>query len=573
MTMQTVHGIPASPGLAVGPAYTYLPAQIIVERHSIDDPKQEWKRLAAALDSAADDTQALKAKTERELGGDEAAIFEAQAMFLRDPSLLKAARSAIDGELSNAEWAWHHAIEGYAKQLDALEDEYLRERAADVRDVGRRVLRRLLGKEEAKLGDLQEPSVIIARDLSPSDTARLDSSLVLAFCTVEGGPTSHAAILARALGLPAVVGAGDALLTIEPLETLLVDGHEGTVIRGADPKTRQQFEARAARASAQRQSERSAAQAPARTADGDRVEVVANVGSVEDTLAALKNGAEGIGLLRTEFLYLNRDTPPNEDEQVESLRAIFEPMGDRPIVVRTLDVGGDKPLGYIDAPPEGNPFLGWRAIRMSLDRPEMFNLQLRALLRAGAHHDLRIMFPMIATLDEFRRARKMVEEAGRQLMDAAIEHHASPQVGIMVEIPAVAVTAELFAAEVDFFSIGTNDLTQYTFAAERGNARVAHLNDAAHPAVLRQIASVIRAAHAAGIWVGLCGELAGDEQIIPILLGLGLDEFSMSGPFIPGAKAVLHSWTLASAQALAERALEVGSASEVRQLVAGEAPS
>ncbi len=509
---------------------------------------------------------ALKERTASEVGDEEAAIFEAHAMFLEDPALLGTANSTIDEQALNAEAAWQDAYEHYAKKLDELEDEYMKARAADVRDVGRRVLRHLLGVAESDLSGLVEPSVILAEDLSPSDTARLDKSLVLAFCTARGGPTSHAAILARALGMPAVVGAGRELLEIEGEELVLVDGSRGLIIRGADEATRAEFEEQAQLDEERRAEEREAAQAPAVTAEGERVEVVANVGGLDDTEIALDNGAEGIGLLRTEFLYLDRQTAPDEDEQATLLGEIFDLMGDRPIVVRTLDVGGDKPLPYIDMPEEENPFLGWRAIRISLDQPEFFLTQLRALLRAGSGHDLRIMFPMVSTLQEVRQARKLIEQARSELADERAPHNEQPQVGIMVEIPSVVHLADQFAEHVDFFSIGTNDLTQYTFAAERANSRVAHLSDAAHPAILRQIAHAIRAAHETGIWVGLCGELAGDEEIIPVLLGLGLDEFSMSPPFIPRAKAVLGEWTREEAEALADAALECSSAEEVRAL-------
>jgi phosphoenolpyruvate-protein phosphotransferase len=414
---------------------------------------------------------------------------------------------------------------------------------------------------------------VVARDLAPSQTASLRRDLVLAFCTAEGGPTSHTAILARALGLPAVVGLGRPVLAFPPGTMLLVDGSRGEVIAGPSESEARAFEERGAAEGERARAELAAAAAPAVTLDGRRVEVVANVGGLEDTSAALRSGAEGIGLLRTEFLYLSRREAPTEDEQTAAYDSILDLMEGRPVVARTLDVGGDKELPYLDLGHEANPFLGWRAIRMCLDCPDLFLTQLRALLRAGAGHDLRLMFPMIATLEEVRGARKLVEEARRQLEASGKPHAESAQVGIMVEVPSVAVLADLFAAEVDFFSIGTNDLTQYTLAAERTNDRVAHLSDALHPAVVRQIAQVIRAGHERGIWVGVCGELAGDPEGVPILLGLGLDEFSMAAPLIPRAKAILRRWSHAGARRLADAALRLDTAAAVRSLVASTTPS
>jgi phosphoenolpyruvate-protein phosphotransferase len=565
--MDTIQGIAASPGLAAGRAYLYHPMSITAEERLIKDPTEEWERLEVALDAARREIVEIKNRTVEEIGEEEAGIFDAHRMFLEDPALLAAAKARIQDSNLNAESAWQSAIQSYARKLEALDDEYLRARAEDVRDVGQRVLRRLMGVQEDDLSTLDGPSIIIARDLSPSDTARLNKSHVLAFCTARGGPTSHTAILARALGRPAVVGLGDAVMDIAPAETLLVDGDAGKVIRQADQATIDSFQSQLERAERRRKSELESAAQPASTADGERVEVVANVGNLDDVQAAVTHGAEGIGLLRTEFLFLERETAPSEAEQVEALTAMFNKIGEGPIVVRTLDVGGDKPLPYVDTPPEENPFLGWRAIRVSLDQTDMFITQLRALLRAGHGYDLRIMFPMVSTLREFRQAKQMLVEMQQELEAAGLPHAHDPQVGIMVEVPAAVIMADEFAAEADFFSIGSNDLTQYTFAAERGNPKVIDLSDAAHPAILRQVARVIEAGHHHNRWVGLCGELAGDEDAIPILLGLGLDEFSMSAPFIPRAKTVLARWTKADARRLAQEALALCSADEVRQLV------
>jgi phosphoenolpyruvate-protein phosphotransferase len=457
------------------------------------------------------------------------------------------------------------ACEYFAAQLESLPDETLSARSADVRDVERRVIEALLGIQTGL--SLESQTILLARDLAPSQTAALDTSKVIAFCTVEGGATSHTAILAKSLGIPAVVGIGEKLSEIPDGTTLLVDGTAGLVASDPDPELLAEFDRRIQAERDRRNYEAELAHQPALTLDGHRVEVVANVGSIDDARRALEHNAEGIGLLRTEFLFLNRKRPPDEQTQFSAYKTILDLMETRPVVVRTLDIGGDKVVPYYDFGPEANPFLGYRAIRISLTRPEEFNSQLRALLRAGAGHDLRIMFPMIATLDEVRQAKKLVDEVTAELHSNQIDAAKGVQVGIMVEIPAVALMAERFASEVDFFSIGTNDLTQYTFAAERGNKRLFHLNDPCHPAILRQVERVAQAAHVQGKWVGVCGEMAGDLQAIPLLLGLGVDELSMSPAQIPSAKQVIRQWSLAEAQRLAGQALDLDSAEAVRKTV------
>jgi phosphotransferase system enzyme I (PtsI) len=565
--MREYTGIAASPGVAFGLAFRFEHLTYSVDKRTIADAESEVERFDHACNTAKAELALIQEKAGKEAGAEEAEIFQAHAMFLDDPALVDAVRDRIHEDQVNAEWAIEEVVHSLAGQLEALEDEYFQARAADVRDVGGRVLRLLLGVEEADLSSLSEPSIIVARDLTPSDTVRLDKSVVLGFATAEGGPTSHTAILAKALALPAVVGAGGELLEIESGEQLVLDGSRGEIVSDPDEETTTEYEIRKHEFDDESRAALESADRPAITTDGHQLEIVANVGNLDDARSALASGAEGIGLLRTEFLYLDRDTAPNENEQFEAYKAILDLMEGRPVVVRTLDVGGDKELPYLDLGQEANPFLGWRAIRMCLDRPEFFKIQLRALLRASPGHDLRIMFPMIATLDEVRRARALLEEARTDLEQAGQPVAKRIQIGIMVEIPAVAVLADQFSREVDFFSIGTNDLTQYTMAAERTNDRVAHLGDAAHPAILRQIGKVIEAAHAEGIWVGLCGELAGDPQAIPVLLGLGLDEFSMAPSSIPRAKVILRRWSKAAARTLAKEVLELDSAAAVRERV------
>jgi phosphotransferase system enzyme I (PtsI) len=565
--MRKLKGIPASPGVANGPAYIFQDTELTIEKKTISDTSAELKRFEEATQSALKQIKAIREKTVSETSSEEASIFDAHAMFLQDPTLIDAIRQAIGNNAINAEAAVSEALETHAQTLESMEDEYFRARAADIRDVGHRVVSILLGIDEADLSNLSQPSIIIARDLSPSDTVLLDKNIVLGFCTAEGGPTSHTAIIAKALDLPAVVGAGKDVLDIPSSSLIMLDGQKGEIVVDPDETLQLEFAERKREYETRSSEELENAFDTAVTIDGFEIEVVANVGNLRDAQMALERGAEGIGLLRTEFLYLDRATAPDEDEQLTAYDQILDVMGKRPVVVRTLDVGGDKELPYLDLGQEANPFLGWRAIRMCLDQPDFFKIQLRALLRSSPGHNLKIMLPMIATLVEVRRAKALLDESRDEVYAGGAAIAESIQLGIMVEIPSVVVLADQFAKEVDFFSIGTNDLTQYTMAAERTNEKVAHLGDACHPAVLQQIRSVLQAAHGEGIWVGLCGELAGDPEAIPVLLGLGLDEFSMAPASIPRAKTILRRWSKADAVKLAEEVLDYDSAEDVRERV------
>ena len=568
--MKTIRGIVASPGIAIGAAFQFRQDELRFERRVVGDPAAEWRRFQSAAARAGEQLAAVCARARDELGEEQAAIFEAHLLMLEDPELLAAVQSAIEERSLNAEAALSDAAERYAETLEALDDEYLRARAADVRDVAGRVLRILLGREAATGPDA--PAVVVARDLTPSDTILMDKSHVLGFCTAEGGPTAHTAILARTMGLPAVVGAGAEVLAVAPGATVVLDGTTGCLVVEPDEATLASYRQSQAAADQLRAQSLSRAGEPAVTRDGRRVEVVANIGSADEARAALDAGAEGVGLLRTEFLYLGRASLPGEEEQYRAYRAILEAMGSRPVILRTLDIGGDKELPYLELAPEPNPFLGVRAIRLSLARPDLLHQQLRAALRAAPGHNLKIMFPMVATVAEVRAARQALASARDELLAEGQPLPERLEVGIMVETPAAAVMADRLAREVDFFSIGTNDLSQYTFAADRTNARVAALADAMQPAVLRLVARVIAAAHAHGKWVGLCGELAGEPLAIPILLGLGLDEFSMNPPAIPLAKELIRSLTAEEAQALASAALDLDDAAEVRALVRARVP-
>jgi phosphoenolpyruvate-protein phosphotransferase len=441
----------------------------------------------------------------------------------------------------------------------------MRARAADVRDIGRQVLVQLTGQGQEV--ELPQAGILLAIDLAPSDTARLDRSKVLGICTERGGPTSHSAILARTLGIPAVVGLGPRIMTIAAGTNLIVDGQSGQVVTAPSTALIDDYTRRLKAWHLARDTARSASAAPAVLKDGTAIEVVANIGSPEDARVALDNGAEGVGLLRTEFLFLDRRDAPGEEEQFDAYQTIAAVMGERPVIVRTLDVGGDKPLAYLDLGREENPFLGQRAIRLCLNRPDIFKTQLRAILRATPQHNLKIMFPMIADVTEVRRARALLNEARAELAAEKVRLADRVEVGIMVEIPAAAILAHALAPEVDFFSIGTNDLTQYTLAAERGNRAVTHLQDALHPAVLIQIRQTVQAANTHGKWVGVCGELAGDPAAIPILIGLGVKELSMASGSIPKAKQIIRGLSLKDAQAAAAQALQLDTAEAVRKLM------
>jgi phosphoenolpyruvate-protein phosphotransferase len=565
--MKTLRGLATSRGIAIGPAFRFRQADLHFERYKVEDPAAEWARLQVALETARVQLADVYAKAEAESGAKQAAIFQAHALMLEDPELLDAVRTDIEEQNVNAEAALRDAAETYAQMLEALDDEYLSVRAADVRDVTTRVLRILLGMAESPTAGLMAPSIILARDLTPSDTVLLDKSLVLGFCTAEGGATSHTAILARGLGLPAVVGAGPGVLEIPDSATLVVDGSEGALLLEPDEETVAGYRARQAATATVLAQAREWTHEPAVTRDGHRVEVVANIGNVEGAQVALEAGAEGVGLLRTEFLYLERDHLPDEEEQYRAYRAIVDVFGDLPVILRTLDIGGDKELPYLDLPDEMNPFLGLRAIRLCLTRPELFKPQLRAALRAGTGRNLKVMFPMVATVAEVRAARAVLEECRAELLAEGQPVAEGMEVGIMVEVPAAALMADHLAAEVDFFSIGTNDLSQYTLAADRTNAQVAPLATGFHPAVLRLIRDVVAAAHVQGKWVGLCGELAGEPLAVPILLGLELDEFSMNPPAIPLAKQIIRALTLDEAREVAQAALELDSPEAVQALV------
>jgi phosphoenolpyruvate-protein phosphotransferase len=570
--MKEYRGIAASPGIAIGPIFQYRPLELKIERYAVEDAEAEMQRLRRALDEASAQLTEVRSRAVTQVSQGEAAIFDAHLTILQDPELLALTRKTLEQNRLNVENAWLEATEHYAIMLEEMSNEYMRARAADIRDVSQRVLRILLGVGENASASLNRAAVIVAPDLTPSDTINFDKDLVLGFCTAGGGLTSHTAILARSLGLPAIVGAGDAVTHLSHGSQAALDGGQGLLVTEPTPDVVSEYERRREAELAIQRKAVSESHKSAVTQDGHQVEIVANIGNVAGAGKAVELGAEGVGLLRTEFLYLERSSIPDEQEQYEVYKSILDVFGDLPVVMRTLDVGGDKELPYLDIERENNPFLGVRGLRLCLSHLDLFKPQLRAALRAGAGHRLRLMFPMVAVADEVRQARRVLEECRQELAREGQPMAEDLQVGIMVEIPSAALMADSLAQEVDFFSIGTNDLTQYTLAADRTNAELAHLSSAFSPAVLQLIQMVIRAAHRYGKWVGLCGELAGEPLAIPILLGLDLDEFSMNPISIPPAKALIRSLTIPACQQLAQKALSLPTAEEVQAYVREQIP-
>lgn len=569
MSETRLEGIAAAEGIALGPAFVFQPPDLTLPDCEPGTPDEEMARFAAAREQAAAELSAIQSQVAENVDADSAAIFEAHAMILNDPTLESGVRQRVEAG-QTAEAALADATEEIAGMFEAMDDEMFAARATDVRDIGRRLLRVLLGVEDTSLANLSEPSIIVAHELTPSDTASLQPHLTLGLCTAAGGVTSHTAILARTLGIPAVVGLGQgALSQIADGAQLALDGSAGAVVIDPQPETVAHFEVARAERLAWLEKVGASAEKKAQTADGRPVEVGANVGDIDSARDAVRFGAEGVGLLRTEFLYLQNTRPPDEEQQVRVYREIFEALGDQPVIVRTLDIGGDKPPSYMDFAEELNPFLGWRAIRIGLDQPDLLRTQLRAIIRAAEGHNVLIMFPMISAVEELRQARDILDEACAALSEEGVPYNAETPVGIMVETPAAAVLADAFARECDFLSIGTNDLTQYTLAVDRTNEQVAARFQALHPAVLRLVRQTIDAAHGAGIWTGMCGELAGNKLAIPILLGLGLDEFSMTPRSIPEAKWLIGRLTDVKAQEIAEHALSLSTAEEISDYVQG----
>ncbi|MGM0602470.1 MAG: phosphoenolpyruvate--protein phosphotransferase [Bacillota bacterium] len=559
-------GIAASPGIAIGKALIKKEKNVEISQKKISEDKvnEEVEKLHRAIEKAKTELKTIRDNTAEKMGEEKAEIFDAHLMILDDPELIPAFENKIKDENISSPAAVKEIIDQYASMFAAMEDEYLKERGTDIKDVGKRIINILLGREDLS-EKLNDEVIIIAEDLTPSDTAQLDTSKVLAFLTRDGSRTSHTAIMARSLGIPAVVGLGDKLMDKNADNAvLIVDGNSGDVYFNPDDSTLNKYRQKLAEYEAEQKRLTVYKDKKAKTKDGQEIEVAGNMGNLADLGPVLERGGEGIGLFRTEFLYMDRDEIPSEEEQFEVYKKAAEKMGDYPVVIRTLDIGGDKDLPYLDLPEEMNPFLGYRAIRMCLDRPDIFKPQLRAILRASKYGNLKMMFPMISSLGELRNAKEILDEVKKELDNEKIEYNQDMEVGIMIEIPAAVMIADVLAEEVDFFSIGTNDLIQYTIAVDRTNEKIAEMHTPYHPAVLKLIKKTIDEGHKAGIWVGMCGEAAGDELLLPFLLGAGLDEFSMSAVSILKIKELLENWTQKEAEKEMKSILKLKTSEEVR---------
>lgn len=570
--MKQLAGISASRGICVGPVFQFVRQKLIIENTTSEDPEAELSRFKQAIVDAEKQIDVIYKKALKESSDADAEIFQAHKMILADPELLGAVEVKITNENKNAEAAVQETGEAFSEMMAAMEDEYFAARAMDIQDVSNRILRILLNVAESPTAHLKEPSVIVAEDLTPSDTVMLDKSLVVGFCTAQGSATSHTAILARGLGIPAVSGAGNEVLEEKNGAQVILDGTNGIVIFNPEEEVVAEYERRIAVAESIQVEAMKSAKEPVVTIDGKQVEVVANIGNVEGAKSAIGFGAEGVGLLRTEFLYLEQTCLPSEELQYQAYSDILDVFGNMPVILRTLDVGGDKEIPYMGLEAESNSFLGQRALRLCLTRPDIFKPQLRAALRASVGHNLKIMFPMVATSREVRSARVILEECIEELKIEGKPIADNIEIGIMVEIPSAAIVADQLAKEVDFFSIGTNDLSQYTMAADRTNPKVADLSDAFYPAVLRLCRDVIAAAHNEGKWVGMCGELAGEPLALPILLGIELDEFSMNPPMIPVAKQILRNLDSSEMKTIAKEALNLETPAEIQALIKKKVP-
>ncbi|MDE9454884.1 phosphoenolpyruvate-protein phosphotransferase PtsI [Xenorhabdus bovienii] len=564
-----ISGILVSPGIAFGKALLLKEDPIIINQKKIttEQTEQEISRFKQGRDKSSVQLEIIRKTAEKNLGAEKAEIFEGHIMLLEDEELEQEIVTLIKKNLATADAAVYSVIEDQAKALEELDDEYLKERAADVRDIGKRLLKNILGMPIIDLGTIEEEAILIANDLTPSETAQLNLDKVLGFITDLGGRTSHTSIMARSLELPAIVGTTNATTQIKNGSYLILDAVNNQIYVNPSNAEIDQLKKAKNEYLSEKTELAKLKDLPAITLDGHQVEVCANIGTVRDVMGAERNGAEGVGLYRTEFLFMDRDTLPTEDEQFEAYKAVAEAVGNQAIIIRTMDIGGDKDLPYMNLPKEENPFLGWRAIRICLDRKEILHSQLRAILRASAFGKLRIMFPMIISVEEIRELKAELALLKNQLRDENKAFDESIEVGIMVETPAAATIAHHLAKEVDFFSIGTNDLTQYTLAVDRGNELISHLYNPMSPAVLSLIKQVIDASHAEGKWTGMCGELAGDERAALLLLGMGLDEFSMSAISIPRIKKIIRNANYDDAKTLAEQALSQPTAKELMDLV------
>ena len=562
-----IKGIAASDGVAIAKAYLLVEPDLSFDNEPVTDTDAEVAKFNSALNKSKVELTKIKENAEKQLGADKAAIFEAHLLVLDDPELIQPIEDKIKNENVNAAQALTDISNQFITIFESMDNEYMAERAADIRDVSKRVLAHILGVDLPNPSIIDESVVIIGNDLTPSDTAQLNKQYVQGFVTNIGGRTSHSAIMSRSLEIPAVVGTKSITEEVEAGDTIIVDGMTGDVLINPSDEVIAEYQEKRDNFFKDKKELQKLRDAESVTADGHHVELAANIGTPNDLPGVIENGAEGIGLYRTEFLYMGRDQMPTEEEQFEAYKTVLESMEGKRVVVRTLDIGGDKELPYLDLPEEMNPFLGYRAIRLCLAQPEIFRPQLRALLRASVFGKLNIMFPMVATLQEFRDAKALLEEERANLKNEGYEVADDIELGIMVEIPSTAALADVFAKEVDFFSIGTNDLIQYTMAADRMSERVSYLYQPYNPAILRLVKQVIEASHAEGKWTGMCGEMAGDQTAVPLLLGFGLDEFSMSATSILKTRRLIRKLNESDMKELSEKAIQCATQDEVVALV------
>ena len=565
--MLKLKGIAASQGISFAKAYVFVEPDLTVKEVKIEDVAAEIKRFEDAIEASKKELTIIKENALASLGADKAAVFEAHLLILDDPEFMGTVKTDIESKVINAEYAFKETSDMFISMFEAMDNEYMKERAADIRDVSKRILAHLLGVDLPNPSLIDEEVIVIAEDLTPSDTAQLNKKYVKGFATNIGGRTSHSAIMARSLEIPAVVGTSSITEDVKNGDILILDGLDGVVLVNPDEATTAEYKEKHAKFEAQKAEWAKLVTEKSVTKDGHEVILAANIGTPADLEGVKNNGGEAVGLYRTEFLYMGRDQLPTEDEQFEAYKAVLEGMGDKPVVVRTLDIGGDKELPYLDLPKEMNPFLGFRAIRLCLEEKDLFRTQLRALLRASVYGKLCVMFPMIATVQEFRAAKALFLEEKEKLVAEGVAVSNDIELGIMVEIPSTAVIADIFAKEVDFFSIGTNDLIQYTMAADRMSEKVSYLYQPYNPAILRLVKNVIEASHKEDKWTGMCGEMAGDSLAIPLLLGMGLDEFSMSATSILQARSQIKNLTLAEMKELVEKAVMCATTEEVLALI------
>ncbi|MEK6732957.1 MAG: phosphoenolpyruvate--protein phosphotransferase [Candidatus Omnitrophota bacterium] len=558
-------GIPASPGIAIGKAFLFDTSQLIVNEKDIkqDAIPSEITRFEEALIKTRSEILAIQKKISKEMGTQHAEIFNAHLLVLEDRMLIEEVIEGLKKERKCVEYIFSKVIEKYIKVFSKMNDEYLKERTSDIEDVGKRILKNLIGAQEKTLSDLKEEVIVVAYDLSPSDTANMHKKNVKGFVTDIGGRTSHTAIMAKSLEIPAVVGLENVTARVKAGDMLIVDGADGIVLINPDKTVLKKYEAKQQKFVEFEKTLLNLKDTPATTLDGHRVEISANIELPNEVSSVIAHGAEGIGLYRTEFLYMNRNDVPDEEEQFEAYKKVTTRLPKKPVIIRTLDLGGDKFLSQLKFPHEMNPFLGWRAIRFCLAKPEVFKVQLRAILRASVFGNIKIMFPMISGLGELRQAIKVLEEAKQELRVKKVSFNENIEVGAMIEIPSAALTCDLLAKEVDFFSIGTNDLIQYSLAVDRANEKIAYLYKPTHPAVLRLIKNIIDSGHKENIWVGMCGEMAAETGFVLILLGLGLDEFSMSPVLVPEMKYVISNVRFEDARKVAEEAMKLPTGEEV----------